>query len=86
MNTPLIANLIEQPDFKAQVKSQVPLGRIGEPRIFTASSLCYVPKPGPILPVRPFYRWRMVDLVSRQNRYCEAALDNEAMNAMEGRR
>jgi len=30
MNTPLIANLIEQPDFKAQVKSQVPLGRIGE--------------------------------------------------------
>jgi NAD(P)-dependent dehydrogenase (short-subunit alcohol dehydrogenase family) len=30
MNTPLIANLMEQPDFKAQVRSQVPLGRVGE--------------------------------------------------------
>lgn len=30
MNTPLIANLVEQPDFKSQVRSQVPIGRIGE--------------------------------------------------------
>jgi 2-deoxy-D-gluconate 3-dehydrogenase len=30
MNTPLIANLMDQPDFKALVRSQVPLGRVGE--------------------------------------------------------
>ncbi len=30
MNTPLIANLMKQPGFQDMVKSQVPLGRVGE--------------------------------------------------------